>query len=401
MVSVTPRTIGAVTIPPAVRRLGAAIEGVMNRAVGGHFVVPLAVSVMLLVGVGDYATGVETIFTLLYMFPLAFGSWLRGVPFGIVLASIATGCATLAAVFTGHPPLRLAPLIWNQFASLVTMLFVVWILSILRAYVEKERAGRELAVEQLRHAERLNIIGKLAAGVAHELGTPLNVISGTAEMLELAEPNRANVARYSSAILEQTQKMTSIIRHLLDFGRRGGSARVNVDLNDVANHAVDLLLPMARTRSCTLVIEPRELSVPVVVNPAEIEQVLSNLIVNALQAMPTGGLARVRVSVETRETTGASFRPFAQVLVQDDGTGIDERDIPHVFDPFFTTKGVGEGTGLGLSVSYGIVQDHGGRIEVSSERHKGTCFAVLLPLATSRSWSKQPQPQPVPEHDQV
>jgi len=366
------------------QRLSRAIERVMNRAVEERAVVPLSIAVTLLVGAGDYATGVETTFTLLYLFPLAFGACLRGRDFGFFLAAFATCCATVTAFVSAPRPLRTAPLAWNQFASLCIMLFVVWVLVVLRAYVERERSSRELAVEQLRHAERLNVIGKLAAGVAHELGTPLNVISGSAEMLQTGEVNEANISKYSSSILEQTKKMTAIIRHLLDFGRRGGASRENVDLNQLVNHAVDLLLPMAKRRGCRVLVEPMPRNVPVIVNPAEVEQVFSNLLINALQAMSPGGNAHVRVTVETRGTAGATFRPFACAIVQDDGEGIDERDLPHVFDPFFTTKDAGVGTGLGLSVSYGIVQDHAGSIEVSSVKGRGACFTVLLPLATSR-----------------
>ncbi|HYQ42228.1 MAG TPA: ATP-binding protein [Polyangiaceae bacterium] len=366
------------------QRLSNAVERALNRIVEERAVVPLAIVATLLVGAGDYATGVETTFTLLYLFPLAFGAWLRGRGFGFLLAVIATSCATLTEFVSAPRPLRMGALIWNQFASLSLMLLVVWVLVVLRAYVERERSSRELAVEQLRHAERLNMIGKLAAGVAHELGTPLNVISGSAEMLLAGEVNEANISKYSSSILEQTKKMTAIIRHLLDFGRRGGSSRVSVDLNELVTHAVDLLLPMAKRRSCRIVVEPLSRAVPVLVNPSEVEQVFSNLLINALQAMTAGGTAHVRISVETRGTAAAVFRPFACVVVQDDGAGIDERDLAHVFDPFFTTKGVGEGTGLGLSVSYGIVQDHAGSIEVSSRKGEGACFTVLLPLATSR-----------------
>ena len=369
----------------AARWLSSRIERAMDRADEGNWVVTLSLATMLIVGLGDYVTGVEPTFTLLYLFPLAFGTWLRGRTFGVVLALLATACSTVAVVLASHGSFRLVPLVWNEFASCVTMLLVVWILTVLNAYVARERSRRELAVEQLRHAERLNIIGKLAAGVAHELGTPLNVISASAELLEAGELNRSNVSKHSSTIIEQTRKMTTIIRHLLDFGRRGGASRKVVDLNEVVVRAVDLLLPMAKKRSCVLLVQPGEHPVPVTGNPSEIEQVFSNLIVNALQAMEAGGTVSVRVSVEPRATAGATFRPFAQVAVQDDGAGIDEQVLAHVFDPFFTTKGVGEGTGLGLSVSYGIVHDHEGCIEVTSEKGKGARFSVLLPLATSRS----------------
>jgi two-component system, NtrC family, sensor kinase len=369
---------------PFGQRLSNAVERMMNRAVEERAVVPLAITATLLVGAADYATGVETTFILLYLFPIAFGAWLRGRAFGFFLAAIAGSCAALTEFVSAPRPLRTAALVWNQFASLSLMLLVVWVLVVLRAYVERERSSRQLAVEQLRHADRLNVIGKLAAGVAHELGTPLNVISGSAEMLQTSELSEANVSKYSTSILEQTKKMTAIIRHLLDFGRRGGSSRQNVDLNQLVIHSVDLLLPMAKRRGCQLLVEPMSQSVPVVVNPAELEQVISNLLINALHAMAPAGTAHVRVTLETRGSAATTFRPFACVIVQDDGQGIDERDLARVFDPFFTTKGVGEGTGLGLSVSYGIVQDHAGSIEVSSSKGQGACFTVLLPLATSR-----------------
>ena len=357
----------------------------MNRTVRDEWIVPVSVLAMLVVGLGDYLTGVETTFTLLYLFPLAFGTWRRGRTFGVLLALLATGCATFTIALTSHGGFRRAPVIWNEFASFVTMLLVVWILTVLHAYVDRERSRRELAVEQLRHAERLNIIGKLAAGVAHELGTPLNVISASAEMLDAGELSRANLSKHTATIIEQTKKMTAIIRHLLDFGRRGGSARSSLDLNEVVTRAVDLLLPIAKKHGCSLEVTRGELPIPVTGNSSEIEQVFSNLIVNALQAMPTGGTVCLHVSVEPRATASATFRPFARVAVQDDGAGIDDQVLAHVFDPFFTTKGVGVGTGLGLSVSYGIVQDHDGYIEVSSEKGKGARFCVLLPLATSRN----------------
>jgi signal transduction histidine kinase len=157
-----------------------------------------------------------------------------------------------------------------------------------------------MAVDQLRHAERLNVIGKLATGVAHELGTPLNVISGSIEMMNAEPSNRIKADAYAKTILEQTAKMTALIRHLLEFGRRGGSSRLPLDLNDVTTHAVDLFVPIAAKTGCRMIFEPSAITVTVVANGSEIEQVLSNLILNALQAMRAGGTLRLRTSVETR-----------------------------------------------------------------------------------------------------
>lgn len=175
-------------------------------------------------------------------------------------------------------------------------------------------------------------------------------------------------------ILDQVSRMSAIIRHLLDFGHRGGLAREDVDLNTVAAGAIEMLQSTARKRNASLRLE---VGSPVHVNGnvAELEQVLSNLILNALQAIGERGQVRVETGVEQRPSGPAAF-----VVVEDDGRGIAPEDLPRIFDPFFTTKGVGEGTGLGLSVSYGIIRDHEGAIQVSSERGRGTRFTVMLPL---------------------
>src|SRR6185295_12063836 len=128
----------------------------VTRMVRPRYVAPLSILTTLLVGVGDYVTGVETTFTLLYLFPLAFGTWLRGRTLGVILATVATACAAVTAVMWTAAPPRLAPLVWNQVASLITMLLFVWILTVLRSYVDREQRERQMAVEQLRHAERLN-----------------------------------------------------------------------------------------------------------------------------------------------------------------------------------------------------------------------------------------------------
>jgi len=253
----------------------------------------------------------------------------------------------------------------------------VWTFDLLRHYVEREQQQRRMAIEQLRHAERLNVIGVLAAGVAHELGTPLNVISGTAELLESDERPHPKVQEMCGVIIAQTDKINAIIRHLLEFGRRGGTSKTVVDLDHVARATVDLLRATAQKSKVTIAFTPAGVPVRTRANSSEIEQVLSNLLLNGIQAMPRGGLLRVHTSIETRPEASS----FACVTVQDEGAGISEADLPRIFDPFFTTKGVGQGTGLGLSVSHGIVHDHGGGIDVRSAVGD-TTFIVLLPLAT-------------------
>lgn len=175
--------------------------------------------------------------------------------------------------------------------------------------------------------------------------------------------------------------MTRIIRHLLDFGRAAGTSKTHVDLNAIAKTATDLLLPVAEKRGCSIVFVPRGASTALVANAAEIEQVITNLVLNGIQAMPDGGEVRVSTGVESRVDAAGAVVSYACVVVEDEGVGIAPSDLPRVFDPFFTTKDVGEGTGLGLSISYGIVQDHGGLLEVANRRHGGTRFKALLPLA--------------------
>lgn len=332
--------------------------------------IPAALGLTLLLGIGDRLTGVELPFTILYLLPIGLATWFRDRRFGLVVSAVAATCMSVSLAHDSSPLFAVA---WNLGGAIPLFFAVTWVVDQLHAYVERERAERMLAVEQLRHAERLNVIGTLAAGVAHELGTPLNVIAGCAEILAEDSPDPAVHGR-TDMILAQVTKMSAIIRHLLDFGHRGGLARTEVDLNAVAADAVEMMQSTARKRGVQLALS---VGAPCHVrgNVAELEQVVSNLVLNALQATPERGLVRVATGTEER-----AAGPVAVAVVEDNGEGIAPGDLPRIFDPFFTTKSVGEGTGLGLSVSYGIVRDHGGAIQVSSERGRGTRFTVELPL---------------------
>lgn len=249
--------------------------------------------------------------------------------------------------------------------------------------VAKETAHRIATLEQLRHADRLTTVGKLASGVAHELGTPLNVVHGRAKLI-LEDPDaRENVARSAKTIADQAERMTRIIRQMLDFARRRGPHKERVNIGEIAVRTTALLEPMAKKNGVTFHVDTGKDPV-VEADAAAIQQVLTNLFVNAIQAMPDGGALTVRLARERRAPpadTPGEPADYLCVRVEDTGKGIPPDILEHIFEPFFTTKDVGEGTGLGLSVSYGIVQDHGGFIEVESVPEQGSRFAVYLPAS--------------------
>ncbi len=332
--------------------------------------VPASLLLWVLIALGDVLTTAEVAFTLLYLAPVGIAVWFRNSRFGAAIALLSTASSFFTWLYTSKTPV--AVLVWNIACECGVFLAFVLVLDRLRARVEEEQRGRETAVAQLRHAERLTTIGKLAAGVAHELGTPLNVISGRASLIADQKVVGGDALRSATIIQHQALRMGEIIQGLLAFARRGKAAKTATDLQELVRGSVRLLQPMARARGVEIAVEDGG---PVVapVSPREIEQVLGNLVVNAVQAMKGSGRVRVSVSSDPKEGV-------ARIRVEDNGPGIPDDILPNVFDPFFTTKEVGEGTGLGLSVAFGIVRDHGGWFEVRTEVGHGTSFVVCLPL---------------------
>ncbi|HVY45577.1 MAG TPA: ATP-binding protein [Minicystis sp.] len=237
--------------------------------------------------------------------------------------------------------------------------------------------ARIRALEQLRHADRLRTVGTLASGMAHELGTPLSIIAGRAKMIAAAAPG-GELAQFAGIILGQTEKMTRIMRNLLDFARRRPAQKQPTDLRDVVRRTVDLLTPLARRKGVELRVEASEAPWIANIDAAQIEQALANLVVNAIQAMPAGGDVTIS-TLDASARRAANDGAFRGVAVRDRGEGIRPEDQPHVFEPFFTTKDVGEGTGLGLSVTYGIVEEHGGFLDLESAPGAGSCFSMFFP----------------------
>ncbi len=246
--------------------------------------------------------------------------------------------------------------------------------------VQQEAEDRLRAVNNLRHAERLSTVGTLAAGIAHELGTPLNVVLGRAQMIgDAADVDDA--ARQAKVIDEQTRRVIRIVRQLLDFARAEQPNRADVDLGGLARSTCELLKTIAADRSVRLSVEGDDAQpVRAHIDAAQVQQALTNLLVNAIHATPKNSdvVVRVRSRVTPQAesnlvevtASGAHQLPppktkiFAAFDVEDEGPGISAELRDKVFAPFFTTKPAGEGTGLGLAVAWGIVKENGGAIEI-------------------------------------
>ena len=242
---------------------------------------------------------------------------------------------------------------------------------------------RVAALEHLRHADRLATVGTLAAGIAHELGTPLMVVAEHARQLARGAPDDAGRAA-GAVVLEQAGRMTTIIRQVLDFARRRTPRRAVHELPPLVDDTLALLAPLAKRRGIHLRRAPGETLPPVAFDPAQIQQALTNLVVNGLQAAPPGGLVEVAIDVAAAVPPpdhDGGTGPFVRLVVSDDGAGIADEHRARVFEPFFTTKSVGDGTGLGLSVAHGIVRDHGGWIAVERAPSGGARVIIHLPAA--------------------
>jgi two-component system NtrC family sensor kinase len=270
-------------------------------------------------------------------------------------------------------------------------------LSEARQRIESETEGRLGALEQLRHADRLATVGRLASGVAHELGTPLGVVLARARMFQYGEVPPGEVSGNGRIIAEQVERMSGIIRQLLDFSRRQSrgdrtatAERERVDLGALVARTLSLIEPLAEKRKVALTFEGRA-PVEIAGHPGEVQQVILNLVMNALQAMVHPGTVHLTLGRGHATAPAGVESPagdYARLTVEDAGKGIEPAVLPRVFEPFFTTKDVGEGTGLGLSVSYGIIREHGGWIEVESRVGVGSRFSVYLPAVREATASQ-------------
>ena len=240
----------------------------------------------------------------------------------------------------------------------------------LNARMEAQR----LAENRLVQAAKLAAVGEMAAGIAHELNNPLTSVTGFAELVMEDLPQDSPSRPDLDLVIREARRARDVVRRLLDFARQSESARANASLNKVVEDVVALTHHLIHTNGVELKLDLQEDLPWVSMDENQMKQVLLNFVHNALQAMPTGGEMEIKTA-----TSQKAGREGVIVSVSDNGVGIKPEDQTRIFEPFFTTRADRGGTGLGLSVTYGIVSDHGGEIELVSQPGVGSTFTVWLP----------------------
>jgi signal transduction histidine kinase len=234
--------------------------------------------------------------------------------------------------------------------------------------------AQQEAESRLVQGAKLVAVGEMAAGIAHELNNPLTTVAGFAELIldetPKESPHRADI----EMVLHEALRARGVVRRLLDFARQGERARANCDLNEIIEDVLALTTHFIHTSGVQLDASFAKDLPWVSVDSNQMKQVFLNLVHNAVQAMPTGGNLSIRTELRSK-----GGRDWASVAIRDSGIGISQKDVERIFEPFYTTRGTRGGTGLGLSVTYGIVTDHGGTIEVESRPGEGSTFTVWLP----------------------
>jgi signal transduction histidine kinase len=361
------------------------------------FIVDLAIITAL----NDYVGEIKGSFYLAYYLLVALHAYYFGLGMGLIVA----GLASVLYVMSDYPTFQ--TIVWPEYTLRITFLFLV--ATFLGLLAEKDKGDKqqmetlngelsekthklELAYGQLEEAQRqiiqtekLSSLGTLVAGVAHEINNPIGIIANRVEVLRLEheEPGLDDTLKEDLEVIHrQAHRVAEITTALLAYARQSSQEQIFLDLNAVVRSALLLWQPQAEqiVRVETVLDEPLP---PIMGNVTQLQQVLINLLSNALDATPPGGT----ITVSTRSQ---GEPPSTVVLeVTDTGTGISAEHLSRVFDPFFTTKPPGKGTGLGLSVCFGIVQDHQGTITVDSQYGRGCTFTVVFPAVPPAELSRQ------------
>jgi two-component system NtrC family sensor kinase len=247
--------------------------------------------------------------------------------------------------------------------------------TMLEKRVEEKTEMIKEAQAQLIQSEKLASLGRMAAGVAHEINNPLTGVVTFGHLLLSALPADSQEKKDVEVIIEQANRCSNIIKGLLGFSRATSTEKAEVNINELLKGTLHIVNHKADFFNIQIITILDESLPPVWAGGPQLEQVFLNMIMNAADAMEGNGT----LTISTRRVMD-NERAFAEIEFSDTGHGISEENMPKIFEPFFTTKPVGKGTGLGLAVSHGIIENHGGTISVKSEVKKGTSFFIRLPL---------------------
>ncbi len=234
--------------------------------------------------------------------------------------------------------------------------------------IHEQREKEKLIESRLRHTDKLNVLGELTAGIAHELNTPLGNILGFAQLLSNTASDRSQ-RNDLLKIINSAKHAREIVKKLMFFSCEMPTKFKTSSINDLIKESTELLKIQLRENNVKVILKLNENIPEVRIDPVQFSQVLFNLVLNAIKAMPKGG----KIIIETKQEKGRIV-----LIVNDTGVGIEEQNLTKIFEPFFTTRLTGEGMGLGLAVVHGIIQNHGGEIQVSSRLGQGTEFIIKL-----------------------
>ena len=343
---------------------------------------------ILVISLFHYQTSTEyrylhEIYQRVYYIPILLAAFWYGPGGGILAATLTS------LIYINHIQREWAQFpayTFNQYAEIILYFVVAVIIGSLAQRERKERkkseaTSQELAqayeklqqtFDQLKQTDRLAALGTLSAGVAHEIRNPLGAIKGSVEILEKAILPQHPKREFLDIIKEETVRLNSIVSEFLKFARPPQLHLESTSMSELIDSTMVFLEKEARQSRVEIIAKKDSPIPPLQLDPDQIRQVLLNVMLNGIQAMPEGGTLEVRSRLDHEN---------AVVEICDTGEGADEVELGHLFDPFFTTKP--QGTGLGLSISYQLVQSHGGKITVQKNALRGLTFRIDLPISDS------------------